>query len=957
MAGYTDTEIEDAVAEFVKSEVTVDREVLGPVNQESRFTEVMQLISSTLTFDPNSIFYLVFLVTNELNKLVEDAVEDVDDLLDAISEMSKRTTEVTQTALLGNAAVALLDVDRTVVSEGAISTNSFERYKSSLNQFITKSLKPNIKDGTNIVRPPQKARSDSKTLLSSLSTDWSDILDRVEQIKDMLDEFNDLDLGITAIQDSVSLVRSDLDAWQDTFEDDSTTKDDKISETREAYLKLAAGKSVLENLTTISDPEDPRMVSTTTRKCRAAVPVGSLGELVEADVKTTKSGPWDIETGVNDEIKIEEDDSGSPTTYTLVPQDQPSVQSVLHDAETGAPWDLTEDTFAEIQGTQTVPITIAGGVNDDLRVLVNTDIYRGTLTAGTYNTGTQIVNEINAQLKKDGTGASISTVVTVSYVAGTGIKMEHQTSGSANSVAVIDALTNSAHIAVGFGNLQSDIGLDVNNRLQIDGLIPNVLLTTGSGRTAAQVVADIDSWISTNYPGVYDASVETVSGENYVKITKTKPGAQSIEMTNTGDSETVERTYRLLGFYTGQRDEADGVSASEAAETINAGGKVTATVERTNYESGDDGDVTSTTEMEVPAGSIDPSVSHTDDHLLISGGSNAGYHRIVSITTLGATITVTVDSDTPFSSIEGDQSWQIVRENLVITSKASDLTTRIQVDSASGNSTLGLTAGTDNRGTTTGFRVKDGNTDQSFSQADIVEDDIVRIGSPVTSTHSVLEVADDGEQLELDPPVDTDLADEAFQILSVAGEAYETFISALETWEEGLEASDYSEDIQELQRAMNPLLVNKRPSAAQVGDAQSAATDFKNLLAGLSTVLTSFEVAEVSRMDAALNMLQERGMDRSYDLLMEGEIETFFGGDKDDAANSSYMLKKMREVAQEDVVVSKLDEDADGYNYDQSDIEDTDPDYDYSDGDVDDDVDLIGEVVEDSDIDTTTTRY
>lgn len=955
MAGYSDTEIEDAVSEFVKSDISVDREILGPVNMDAKFTEVMQLFSATLTFDPNSIFYLVFLVTNELNKLVEDAITDVDDLLDAITEMSKRTTKVTQTALLGNAAVALLDVDRTVVADGAISTNSFVRYKSALDQFTEASLKPNIKEGTSIVRPPQKARTDSRTLLSSLSTDWTTILARVEQVQDVLDEFNDLDLAITAIQDSVSLVRSDLDGWQETFEDATTTEDDKISDTREAYLKLAAGRSVLENLTTVSDPEDPRMVSTTTKLANAAVPVGTLGELVEAEVRNTKSGPWAVETGVNDEIKIEEDDSGAPTTYTLVPDDQPNITSVFHDAETGGLWDIQDDDKAELNGTATVPITITGADNN-FWVLVSGEIYQGTLTSQVYATGAALVTEIETQLKLDGTGQTIDNVLDIYYVGGTGLRLLHQVVGSSGSITIMIPTTNSANTKLGFNDNDTDIGQDANDELEIDSLSPEVGLTLGAGRTAAQIAADIDSWVTANYPGEYDASVETVVGDDFVKITKTKAGAQSIELTNVADADNIEAAYRLLGFFTGQSDESDGVTATEAAATINAVGKITATVERTTFESGSDGDVTSPTVMELPAGTINLSVSHVNDQLVISGGTNSGYHRIVSITT-GAVDTVTVDSDTPFLLVESGQTWEIVRELLLLTSKAGDLTTRMQVASANGSALLGFVTGADTVGATSGFRVKDGSTDQNFTQADIVEDDLVRIGSPVTSTHTVLEVVDGGKQLELEPPVGTNLANSAFQILSTAGDSYEEFITALGVWENQLAASDFEEDIQELQRVMNPLLANKRPSSSQVDDAEDGANDFKDLLEDLSTVLENFEVVEVPRLDNALNMLQERGMDRAYDMLKEGELKDFFDMDKDDSSNSSYMLKKMREIAQEDVVVSKLEEDADGYNFDQSTIEDTDPDYDYSDADVDDDVDLIGEVAEDSTIVTTNTRY
>ncbi len=112
---------------------------------------------------------------------------------------------------------------------------------------------------------------------------------------------------------------------------------------------------------------------------------------------------------------------------------------------------------------------------------------------------------------------------------------------------------------------------------------------------------------------------------------------------------------------------------------------------------------------------------------------------------------------------------------------------------------------------------------------------------------------------------------------------------------------------------------------------------------GLTEILKAFQVGTVPRIDAALKMLKERGMDRAYELLMDGKIEAFFGMDKDDSSSSSYMLKTMRSLVQSDLRVSKLNEDADDTVHTGLVVE-TDPDYDYSDADSDENVKLLGEV-------------
>jgi hypothetical protein len=822
MAGYTDSEIEGAVEQFVKSSVTVEKDPLGPIDADSNFSEVVQLISSTLIFDPNAIFYLIYLASNKLNKDVEAAIEQVEDIEQAIQEVSHRTKEVTRTSLLGDAAAALLDVDRILVDKEVISSQSFSRYTSSLEKFTEASLEPNIKSEGEIIRPPQKARSAAITTLTALDEGWEDILGRAEQLGEVLDEFNSLDLAVNVIQDSIRTARTDIQNLRDTFEDAGTTKDEKIAETRDAYLRLTSGKAVLTNLTTITDPSDPRLTSTGTLRGKAVLPAGSLGELEVAELLCTRSAPWDVEAGSSDALLIKEDSAGSFTTYTLTPPSRPSL-----------------------------------------------------------------------------------------------------TSGEAQTY---------------------DITSGQDDRMEIDGLSPTIQLTAGAGRTAAQIATDINTWASTNsYP--YSASAVTVGSGIYVKVTKTKDGAQKIRMT--ADDAThrtkIIEAYKILGFFEGLEDEAAGLTAYEAAEIINDEGKVLAEAVRTEFEEGEDGEITSATQFELPLNTL-ASTSHAEDHLVIRTGDSVGYHRIASVTRTTKDI-VTIESDNPFRGNETGVSYRVLRELLRIKSKTSTLATRLEIGTGSANSKLGFTSGEVARGTTTGFRVENSSgVATNFTRKDIIEGDEVQL---LSTTHDVVQVADDGDQLELDPSVDTGYPVSpdtgTFIIYSAAAKAYEAFATALASWDTVLEASDYEEDITELTRAMSPLLANKRPSAAQVGDAQTAAAALKSLMNSLTTVLTGFVVSPIGRMDAALKMLRERDMERGYDLLLDGEVGEFFGLDKDDVSVSGHALKTMREVAREDLPQSKLEEDSGDTIVDPTEVVETDADYDYSDQDEDEDLTVLGE--------------
>jgi len=846
MAGYKDSEIEGAVSSFVRGDIKVQRDALGPVDVGAKFDETVQLISSTLIFDPNAVFYLIFLATNKLNAAVETAIEYVDDVLQAIDEVSHKTKDVSKTSLLADAATALLTVDQILTSNDAISQAAFNRYVDAVDKFTAASLTPNIKAGSEIIRPPQLARKEMLVTLPNLSAAWSSILATLEQIEGELVAFNALNLPVLAVQSSVRKVRADLQDLRATFEGTSS-RDDKISECRDAYLRLTSGKAVLTNYTTVTDPSEPRLLSSSSIVGRAALPVGSEGELLGPEVTCTKSGPWAVVSGSN-ELKVAMD-GGVENTYTITPPSTPSLTGyAAHEDET---------EFFEI------------------------------------------VSSYNDLLEFDELGA-----------------------------------------------------------------IP---LTAGVGRTATQIVADINTWITTNYPGDYLASVVTSGGRSFVKVTCLKTGIQRLRITATdpGNEKIIERGWATLGFYVGQEDSNEGVSAAELAELLNASGDLQADVEQALFEEGDNGSVMSGTVFEVPINTI-ASLDHQEDMLLIRNLENVGYHRIQSIVRIAGVDRVTVYSSTPFLSVATDQEWQIIREVATLSSLNQTLAAKIVVGSGNANALLGFSPGT-TKATTTGFRVAVSGVDEDFTRRDVVVRDVVRVStSPgVEADHIVLELADSNRQLELEPPLETDVNTTTypalwFKIFSAAAIAYEGLVAKLVAWRQLLDASKFTEDILELERVMNPLLANKQPSAAQVGDARGVAEDLRELLTnpsplGLTEVLVSYVVSAVPRMDASLKMLKERGLDRAYDLLMDGDITTFFGLDKDDASSSAYMLKAMRGVVQSDLRISKLEDDQDEIAHGDQ-VEDTDADLDFSDQDDDENIDILGEVPDYSDQDSSALR-
>jgi hypothetical protein len=476
--------------------------------------------------------------------------------------------------------------------------------------------------------------------------------------------------------------------------------------------------------------------------------------------------------------------------------------------------------------------------------------------------------------------------------------------------------------------------------MEIDALTPLISLTPGIA-TRADIAFYITTWVIANYPGRYTAIDD---GSNIV-ITQNLPGRQSIRMT--AEAGVADATVRLaldeLGFYEGQSDSVDFISGDEVVDQINAVGKVSAELQRTLFEEGNDGTVTSAFTMTAP-GVVDDRARKA---LVIRSGVNAGVYLIAS--NVGPALNINdglMGVPQPFPDPSAaNQSWLIIDDQLVINSLLSTMASQIIVNPATANPYIGLAVGTYN-GTTTGFRAAESGVDVNFTAADVVVGDILRI--PGDADRTIIERSDD-KQLEVDPPLEVDATNLDFQIISAAAIAYAAFVVHVTTWEGHKDESRFHTDLSELVRVMNPLIVNKTPSLALLNDARIAAEELRNLLQqtlpwwGLAETLESFEVASVGRMDASLGMLQERGLDRAYDHLLDGKIAAFFGFDKDDAALSTYMMKTMRDVVQEDLPQSKLDEDADDIIHDALVIE-SDANYAFEDVDEDEGLDLLGEV-------------
>jgi len=146
--------------------------------------------------------------------------------------------------------------------------------------------------------------------------------------------------------------------------------------------------------------------------------------------------------------------------------------------------------------------------------------------------------------------------------------------------------------------------------------------------------------------------------------------------------------------------------------------------------------------------------------------------------------------------------------------------------------------------------------------------------------------------------------------------------------------------------ALNPILANRVPAAGAINDAKKAVQVLSDKLSSLQelssvqltgpapgTTPTKFWVEPIPAIDDLLVTLRSKGAERGADLLLMCRFGEFFGLDMDEMSYVGAMQKAAREVARNDLAVSRF-----GASRIRRKVlsiqEGTDPDYDHSDSDA-----------------------
>jgi len=941
MSNFTDLELKDAVSKFVKSEIKTLRTDLGPIDVDYVYDEVKEFAASTFLYDSSSIFYLLSLSANRINRDVLLGIEYLEEMITAIGELGRDTKKITQTSLLEDAASSLSDVERSINEKNVVGSSQFNRYNRNVDRFINNSLLPNVRRFSGqsfpnlyeISRTPQEARTYLKNTIPALKEIHGNVIDEVEQVRQSLSELISLNLPIIAVKNSARNVRLDLRSIKKEL--DAEDVDGAIGLARDAFLRINAGKAVVNNLMNFNDPREVLMSSSSSSSDRAAA-VYPSNSSTPAKIISAYSGPFHIIPSAQDEFLLSAN-SGLEQSVTLSPLPPASISGYL-----GETFDIHTAQKANLS-CSAGPYTIPASPNNVFEIYVDGLGYRVTLTSGS-RTAAQVTAEVNLATKINGDPGTFDDVATALDDSGT-LKFEHDTLGD-GSIVIGEQNTLNSSLGLTDGRDSNDDthpdyeqsrGVDANNviRFLVDDInFVEVSLSQDIAKTASQIASEIVA-----ASALIDAEeLEVEASPSNIKVLKvsSKSYGDGSFIALSPNTQIHLDCMETLGFTENQESRSSYVSSDDVAQDIDTMGGVSSYAVDEILSSGDSGTAEYTGllyRLSLPSGSLSGN-ENTYNKLRITGGPNTGWYPITDVEILPSREYVYVGR--PFNTSTGDgsqnQAWEIHQNSVVI--ESDDVSTFSSLVPGLGNANAELGIQTQAVGSVSGVRITDGGSYLRFSRYDVRAGDILTLVSPVSSVHTITEVADDGYRLEVDPEVPSDLVSNQYKIENSGLTAYNQFIEDLNNWESTeLEPSKFEENLNELERVLNPILIYSKPSAALRNDASNSCSTLKSIYSSLSAILASYSVSDIERIDALLDMLQERGLDRAYDLLLLGYIEDFFNLNKDSASYGGNLLEKMRSVAVNDVPTGRASfED----NMDErlvSTHEDPDADLDFSDQD------------------------
>lgn len=953
---YSSDELKAAVSELVQGTVSFKRDVLGPRDASSSFNEIRELVNSTLLYEPDSVFYLIYLASQALQKVVNDELELLDELLDSVDDLLKPNKPIKDVSSVAEASVALAALDNAVSRSGRIGQSEYSRYLKAIERSkrtfgsatkLTFTPRGSSQAITDIVRPAAQARKDSVTHFDSLKVQHATLLERVSNILTAYEDFNLDELATLVSRTQISRAQTQLSNLHNQLKDLPPAERTELA--REALLKVLTNKSVVTSMTNAPAPGGVKLEQG--QGSAAAYRLVASGTGTAPVLEGNVSAPFPLELGADQNLTLTLNDHTPDLDLDLLPAGDSFLKGIEPARLKGAlagPFKIFVDlSLPWIIHSRWVP---TGGnfglttVNNHFHITVDGVSYEVTLPVGAASTVALVAATIAGAVptitavEEPGSGMSRLRITYANSSPPTRYSERHVhiLEGALNATLgpyLVNSIPSPYGSTPGYTAFSS--GWDDNTELKVksnDGTVEETInLTVGSWtgdpstsyiRTAAQIQSDINGQASGFTASLEDQVLvleSVVKGEGSI-LTIVTDGMYGSGGLKPDTGTPSFKGASTLGFHEGQEDRQRDVDGKAVINLLNenatfaaeAKAKLAYTEVTRHRRATTHPSATDTIEFDLawpPLGW--PPASELK--LQILTGDNSGVYQISGWSWTAGTLAIQLARNLRHQDTSLLHEIVVYREVIQITSLDGSTAGLLEAkDSATfpARAVLGIPTG-EVRGGVSKVSIEYNDPRIGWVPADLrqrllkVGDKIHRLdtGAEVASVSSVSEAS--AGILGVSPQVDPQLSlstTEGFRIQSVSYLNHREFDDELQNWYDDLSPFD-DKDLVYLDRLLSPVLLVDA-TTPRVNAVYSAVEELKNKLTGsgsLLEILQGFTVTKIFQVDQALQSLLEQGHNRARALLLKGDIAGYMETTKEDSSFGRAMMKATAAIAVQDV--------------------------------------------------------
>ena len=351
MARYLPEEIYNEVSKIFRTRLEPGREG-GTLNTKIEYLQLLEVAATTFLFNDEAIYYLAKLSTNSLTSLVRREVAILEDILAALEDLSQIGSPVVDTTTLSNAGTALLALDSAVSVKGRPET---ARFLNLMDSYAGKQKQNVVSTSTgNLVRTREEAQSVIRTNASRLTEIHAKMLDHVQGLRDMMDDYDSLDIPGRVSTNALLNVRTNLEQLRE--DEGEWTAAENLAASRKSTLTALASKVAVQLLEEFTNPQDLKYRSPNSpipSTLKHLIRTTGTGEPAYAD---TGSGPWQF-----------------PLSGSL---------SVTVNGGSAATVDLDQLAGSVLNGRNPESFVIAAGDQQRLVIVLDRNVYELTASSG-----------------------------------------------------------------------------------------------------------------------------------------------------------------------------------------------------------------------------------------------------------------------------------------------------------------------------------------------------------------------------------------------------------------------------------------------------------------------------------------------------------------------------------------------------------------------------------------------